>query len=205
MRHRSIGILDIGEGNLLSISGALKEINYDVKTVNNENDFNNIHGLILPGVGAFNTYISKLNKNGLSKHIIDFYKNSNKPILGICVGMQILFQIGEENGQYEGLNVFKGNVKQNTLGLNVGLRKIEKKNFHEDKDLDKYLSKKQFYFTHGFNAKSSEKLENSYYYIQNGIEYLAFIKKGNMYGCQFHPELSGMTGINLIKYIFDEK
>ena len=157
----------------------------------------------MPGVGAFKAYMNALNKNKFPFYLREFITKKDKKLLGICIGMQVFFDSSEENKNVEGLKIFSGNIRKNTEGLNIGYKQI----FKDKKNISTYLSnhlhKKEFYFTHGFNVETKFKFDEIYFAKLGKLEYCSFIKYKNIYGCQFHPELSGVDGINLLKYIIN--
>lgn len=202
---RNVGILEIGEGNLLSISSALNELNIEISLIQSSGQLDDIDALILPGVGAFAPYMKKLRNQKLLEPLKLFATKSNKPVLGICVGMHVMFEQGEENGITEGLGLIEGNVQCNQQGLNIGYRKTQRYNRQTDNAFDNFLDGGHFYFTHGYNAKEKTGLDIAYNVKHNGTDLLAFVKKDNIFGCQFHPELSGVDGVNLLKNILYDK
>lgn len=196
-----IGLLNINQGNLYSIKCALDKISKNVIFVEKKEDFIDVDVLILPGVGAYNTYMKSIKLKKLYNPILEFFNNKKK-IIGICVGMQVLFENGEENEKTQGFGIFKGICSKNDKGLNVGYMKLE---VGENKNsfFNSFKNKKQF-FTHAFSMKKSFLFNDCMSVNINGIEIIAAIKEKNTYGVQFHPELSGDIGIKLLKKIIYE-
>ena len=157
--------------------------------------------LILPGVGAFKTTINNLKK----KNLLNTIKNTakKKPVLGICLGMQLLFDYSAENGKTKGLGLIKGSVekfdfkKKNIKIPNIGWNKII--NVKKNKILSNINKIDEFYFVHSYYIKTHEKkaiVSNSNY---NNFLFASIINKNNIYGCQFHPERSRDQGLIFLK------
>ncbi len=198
-----VGVLDIGAGNLFSILSTLEKLNIDVIKVSNSKNIQTCDILIMPGVGAFNTYMYALNGKGLGESIKEFIQDKNKKLLAICVGMQVLFEFGKENETVKGLNIFEGYTDKNINGLNIGYKRIQLQSKLKKSSLEKALSKGKFYFTHGYHIKTNDQFETVSFSQNQEERYYAFLKKGNIYGCQFHPELSGEIGMKLLISIFN--
>ena len=196
-----IGIINYGVGNLRSVKNSLDYLGIANKIIAKPKDFDQCNKIILPGVGAFSPAMVRLKKLGFDKKIIEF-ANNGKPILGICLGMQLLFQSSQEGGLHKGLGLIKGEVlpfnkKVKTLPIpHVGWNDIYKnKNSLLFNNID---SGSSFYFVHSFYCKPDEKsatIANTDY----GINFSAAISKGNIFGCQFHPEKSQSTGLKLLE------
>ena len=198
MSKRKIGILSIGAGNLFSIISALKELNLDYNLIKNRNELASVDVLILPGVGAFNSCMEKLNSQHFGDEIKEFASNTNNCVLGICVGMQILFNVGYENGVSEGLGIFEGEVKKNILGLNIGYKLFQSKKKSNNGEFSGSVLENKFYFTHGYKVLTKYKFSERYDVSVGNENICGFIRKNNVIGCQFHPELSGDYGKNLL-------
>ena len=198
-----VGVLDIGAGNLFSILSTLEKLDVDVAQVSTAESIKACDILIMPGVGAFNTYMNALNSKGLTEIIKEFIHDENKKLLAICVGMQVLFEFGKENEISKGLNIFQGYTDKNINGLNIGYKKIQIQSKIKNSSLEKALSKGKFYFTHGYHIKTNDRFDHVSFSQNQEERYYAFFKKGNIYGCQFHPELSGEVGLNLLISIFN--
>ena len=196
-----IAIIDYGVGNLFSLSSSLKAVGADTVITGDPNKIKRADKLILPGVGAFGDAIGKLKAEGLDK-IIKNEAENGKPLLGICLGMQLLFDKSYEFGEYDGLGLIKGNVvpmegripqklKIPHIGWNA--LKIKKKipAFSEIKDGD------CVYFVHSFFADDCE--ESVAATTEYGIEITAAAANGNIVGCQFHPEKSGEIGLSILR------
>lgn len=196
-----IGIINYGLGNIFAFTNLLNRINVDNMVINNVDDLNKVQKLILPGVGHFDQAIDLLECSGMLEKIMHLVKNKNVPILGICVGMQILAESSEE-GKKSGLGLIKGNVKKlksdkkNLILPHLGWNEI---NFINNIDLFKNMkSKSQFYFLHSYYFECSNK-SNEIANFKYGERFCCAVKQNNIYGVQFHPEKSHSFGIQLIK------
>ena len=190
---KKIGIIKFASTNLFSIQNALSNMG-NVKIITNVNKFRNIDILVLPGVGTFSGAMSFLRKKKLDKKIKEYAK-SGKAIIGICLGMQILFEKGFETKKTKGLSLIKGNViKFKKKSPNIGWSKIK---FFKNK-----VKKNNnfFYFVHSnyCNVDTSSLKAISEF---NGQVFPAIIQKKNIIGIQFHPEKSGFEGVKLLKKI----
>ena len=192
-----VAILDYGFGNIKSLSNALNYIGYEVSffTKNKEN----FDILIIPGVGSFNNAIKKLKKVNFANRLKNLiYKK--KYIIGICLGMQIMLDIGFENKKTSGLGLIKGKVSKIKFEKKLPLVGYFPVKFFKKKNIDlTAFNMKKFYHIHSFEAKSvssKNRLSNSIY---DNKEYLSSILDDNFVGFQFHPEKSGEIGIKLIK------
>ncbi|MFB1082331.1 imidazole glycerol phosphate synthase subunit HisH [Jeotgalibacillus sp. JSM ZJ347] len=197
-----IGIVDYGMGNLFSVSKALERIGVPYIISDKKEQLEKTDGLILPGVGAFRDAMKLLDETKLS----DFIKeqaDAGKPILGICLGMQLLFDESEENGVFKGLGLLKGKAVK-FLGESNGERyKVphmgwNKLKFHQDSPLTADVEADHVYFVHSYYIAGEERdalIASSDYYE----EVPAVVGKGNVFGMQFHPEKSGDLGMALLK------
>lgn len=192
-----IAIIDYGMGNLHSVSKAVERLGYEAIVTADAKEIMEADGAILPGVGAFGDAMQNLKNTGLEE-VTKFYAASGKPLLGICLGMQLLFSESEEYGPHEGLGLlpgkvirFKGDYKVPHMGWN-------KLSFLQDSPLVEGLQEGHVYFVHSFHAKpeqSSDLLSTSDYHQP----VTAIVGRGNVYGMQFHPEKSGELGMGLLR------
>ena len=198
-----ISILDSGSGNIRAIKNALNFINLDCKFAINKTEISNSNSIIIPGVGSFYQTIQNLKKKKIYDELVKHIFIKKKPVLGICMGMQLLFSSGSEGKEVNGFDVFKGNVDSinNTcnseLTHNVGWQniKIIKKNL-----LFKGIpDNENFYFAHKYTPYNFNKLNVTATYKNNGKKMIAAINKKNAYGVQFHPEKSGKFGLKVLK------
>jgi glutamine amidotransferase len=192
-----IGIIDYGAGNLLSVKKALAYLGADCKIVHKKNDFNGVDKLILPGVGAFQSAIDQLKRRGLYK-IIKKWLACNTPFLGICLGMQVLFECSEESQDGRGFGVFPGKVlhfkklKVPQIGWNqVAITK-------NSKIMSNIRNKSFFYFLHSYFVRPDDN-DITVGTTDYGLTYASVVARDNIYAVQFHPEKSGATGLQLLK------
>ncbi len=191
-------IIDYGAGNLFSVKNALDFLGIDNKITGKAEDLHNADKLILPGVGAFPDAMKMLNKTGLTEVIKE--EAMKKPLLGICLGMQMLFEKSFEFGETSGLGLINGCIKlmepKGELPVpHIGWNSLEK-------NIDCHLLKRcgegeYVYFVHSYVAECSG--ENTAAYCDYGMKIPALVFSGNVYGAQFHPEKSGETGLNILK------
>jgi len=196
-----IAIIDYGVGNLFSLVSSLKAVGADAIITSDAEKIKNADKLILPGVGAFGDAADKLKKSGLFEIVIN-EANNGKPLLGICLGMQLLFEKSYEYGTHEGLGLIEGSVvpmmgrlPQNLKIPHIGWNALHFKN---ESPIFKYLNDGDcVYFVHSFYAETEAR--NLIATTEYGNEITAAVQKGNIYGCQFHPEKSGNVGLNILK------
>ncbi|MCG7536349.1 imidazole glycerol phosphate synthase subunit HisH [Pseudoalteromonas sp. OOF1S-7] len=203
-----VTIVDYGVGNVRSIINALEKVGATSVVVSNDKEtILNSDGVVLPGVGAFSHGMAKLKENGLDAVIKD-YAGMNKPLLGICLGMQMLFSESEEFGLTLGLDLIEGKI-QKLKTLNPGYEKLPHVSWNEiaqpdaqawdNTILDGLNDKANMYFVHTFAASPLHEE-----HILSTTEYSDYVfcstvKKGNIYGCQFHPEKSAVEGLSIMK------
>jgi len=199
MSKQNIVIVDADFGNIESIENAIKHLGYNFRSLKNVSNLDKYTHLILPGVGSFNTASKKLQSSGWFDTIKKFASTS-KPILGICLGMQLLFETSDENGLSQGLNFFKGHcekfISQNNLPLpHMGFNFV---NHNNSKIWKNIPSPSPFYFVHNYRIKQIDELatvsKTTY-----GEQFISFIEKKNVFGAQFHPEKSHRVGLKLLK------
>lgn len=190
-------IIDYGLGNLNSVQKGFERVGLETKISSEIEDIKKSNSLILPGVGAFRDAINLLKEKNLIDTIIEEVKNG-KTILGICLGMQLLYEKSYENGEYEGLGLIKGNIEKFDIGLKVphmgwNNLKIQKKN-----PIVKYINEGDYvYFVHSYYAVGRE--EDIIAYTEYEVKVPGIVNKENIYGIQFHPEKSGEVGHNILK------
>ena len=196
-----IAIVDYGVGNLFSLKSSLESIGADVVVTSNTDEIRRADKILLPGVGAFSDAAKKLSMSGLQDVIISEVK-SGKPLLGICLGMQLLFDKSFEYGEHNGLGLISGNVipMENNIPKNLKIPHIgwNALKFHNASPLFKYINEGDcVYFVHSFYADNCEDalIASSEY----GKQITAAVAKDNVFGCQFHPEKSGNIGLNILK------
>lgn len=197
-----IAIIDYGVGNLFSVEKALAALGADAKITSDARTIAAADKIVLPGVGAFGDCMENLTATGLIPTIKDFVK-TGKPMLGICVGLQILFEGSDESIGVAGLGLLKGKVRRiQAPGLKVphmGWNSLTIKSPRQPLDLFQGLSEKPYvYFVHSYHAvpqDSSIVTATTEY----GSELTAAVAKGNIQATQFHPEKSGDVGLAILK------
>ena len=204
---KKVSIIDYGMGNVQSLKNIFDILNCDTRVTSNEEIINKSDAIILPGVGAFKRAMYQIKKKKLDKVI---YKqvNKNKPILGICLGMQLFFEKSYEFGITSGLKLIDGKVDKlsysKTFKLpHIGWNEINTNKINAKKNIIKNIRKKNcFYFVHSFHCMpkfQKNVIATSSYDTQ---KFCSVVAKNKIYGCQFHPEKSGKTGkIFLINFL----
>ena len=195
-----IGIIDYGLSNIGSVVNAVSKLNYKCEVINSDKNINKLDKIILPGVGSFPQAIKNLKKQNLFDSLKDFITDKKKPFLGICLGMQILYNHSSEDGGENGLGVINGKVKQLMPSKkfkvpNVGWREIEilKKGVLTNQFIDKPI----FYFVHKYACYSEEKI-NTVAQLNYTNQFDCIIEKENIFATQFHPEKSQKNGLQLL-------
>jgi len=197
-----IAIVDYGVGNLFSLKSSLGVIGAEVEVTRDAEVLRNSEKIILPGVGAFEDAIEKLRKTGLDKVILEEAANG-KPLLGICLGMQMLFEKSYEYGEHLGLGLIEGSVKSITpvvgdalkvphIGWNGLIFSKEKSVLYRYVEEDECV-----YFVHSFAAMDCDSAVTAT--TEYGAMLTASVEKGNVYGTQFHPEKSGEVGLKILR------
>jgi imidazole glycerol-phosphate synthase subunit HisH len=198
-----IGIIDYGMGNLYSVSKALERLNIGYFISENPEELEKADGYILPGVGSFKDAMAILNETKLTDYIQKIAREG-KPLLGICLGMQLLFDSSEENGLTEGLSLLKGNVvhfpedlmkKEQLKVPHMGWNRLR---MHQQSDLLEGLEEGYSYFVHSYYVKagkSSTVIASADY----GVDVPAVVGEKNIFGTQFHPEKSSHLGIGILR------
>ncbi len=194
-----IAIIDYNMGNIKSVENAFKKIGANVKVTDKPEIISKSKAVVLPGVGAFVDAIGNLKRLGLYDCVIDTIRKE-KPFLGICIGLQILFEYSMEGGKSPGLGIFKGSVEKIPDIVKIphmGWNRIEiLKN--QSRLFKGILSGESFYFVHSYHALCTDKeiISSTTGY---GIDIVSSIEKGNAYGLQFHPEKSSTFGLQVLK------
>ncbi|MEL7649566.1 MAG: imidazole glycerol phosphate synthase subunit HisH [Sedimentibacter sp.] len=190
-------IIDYGMGNLASVQRAFEKLGLDVKISSREEDLRTAKSLILPGVGAFRDAIRLLDETGLSK-VIKEEAAKGKYLIGICLGMQLLYDKGYEYGQYDGLGLISGTVQYLDVKLKVPHMGWNNLKFYKQDPILKYIREDEYvYFVHSYYAVSDNSELVAYSEYEKNVP--AIVRKDNVYGIQFHPEKSGDTGLNILK------
>ena len=194
-----IGIIDYGVGNLFSLCSSCKAIGEEAFVSGDASQLAKADRLILPGVGAFEDAARKLNDSGMAEFVRQ-QAASGKPLLGICLGMQLLFEKSYEYGCHQGLGLLKGQVVPMEGKLPANL-KIPHMGWNaldvKGGTLLKGLNGQYVYFVHSFFAENCEDSLSAV--TEYGIPITAAVEKGNVFGCQFHPEKSGNVGLSILR------
>ena len=196
-----IAIIDYGVGNLYSLTSSFRFIGADVTVTSDVDVIRSADKLVLPGVGAFEDAREKLRASGLDKVIIE-EAGKGKPVMGICLGMQMLFERSFEYGEHEGLGLLRGSVvgMQGRIPEELKIPHIGWNALHirRSDPLLKYVNEGDcVYFVHSFYADGCE--ESLIASAEYGREITAAVAKGNVMGCQFHPEKSGKVGLSILR------
>ncbi|WP_341280491.1 imidazole glycerol phosphate synthase subunit HisH [Paenibacillus sp. FSL H8-0537] len=192
-----IAIIDYGMGNLHSVSKAVERLGYETVVTDDPQEILAADGAILPGVGAFGDAMGNLRETKLGE-VVKQYAASGKPLLGICLGMQLLFTASEEYGDNEGLGLLPGKVIRFQGDYKIPHMGWNKLSFEQEQSpLFAGLEEGHVYFVHSFHAKpeqGSDLLATTDYYQQ----VTAIVGREQVYGMQFHPEKSGELGMQLL-------
>jgi len=203
-------LVDYGVGNLLSVSRALQAVGGEVEQTGDPARIRAAGRVVLPGVGAFGGCMEELRKRGLVEPLQD-YARSGRPLLGICVGMQILFETGEEFGRQDGLAILPGTVRAipatNAAGARRkiphigwnGLRPARSGNGWPAGILADTKPGDAAYFVHSFAAEPAAEADLLATTDYDGYAIAAAVGRGSVTGCQFHPEKSGPVGLAMLR------
>ena len=187
-----IAIVDYGVGNVHSVQRALSYVGADAKLTSDQDDLERASGIVLPGVGAFAPALAKLEQNGLGKRIVELAK-SGKPLLGVCLGYQLLFEESTEHGRHEGLGLLPGTVVEVTNSERLPVIGWCRTTFSAQSPLWEGIEDESyFYFVHSYAPDASE---DAIAWTEHAPA--AAAAKGNVYGTQFHPEKSGQDGLRV--------
>ena len=196
-----IAIVDYGVGNLFSLSASLKHLGLESTVTGDEAVIRRVEKLILPGVGAFGDAVQKLKDAGLFS-LLQQEAQTGKPILGICLGMQLLFEKSREYGEHEGLSLIPGEVCPLSADIPEGM-KVPHMGWNslrivKDDPLLKYVKQGEYmYFVHSFYAKNCA--ESLLADAEYSVFVPALVRKGSVWGAQFPPEKSGTAGLSILK------
>lgn len=195
-----IAIVDYGVGNLFSLKSSLNFLGLDSVITGEAEAIAAADRIILPGVGAFPDAVKKLLSGGLGKAVVK-EAEQGKPLLGICLGMQLLFEKSMEYGEHEGLGLIKGGIRPLSDVLPAGFKiphmGWNSIRFTRADDMFKYNGAGDyFYFVHSFYAGISA---DTSAYTEYGVPVTAAVRRGNIMGAQFHPEKSGNAGLNILR------
>lgn len=202
-----IAIADYGVGNLFSLKSSFSAIGADAVVTNDISEIEKADRIILPGVGAFGDAAKKLFQSGLGGVLINEAKRG-KPIMGICLGMQLLFDKSYEYGEHNGLGLIHGNIRPiaDVIPKNLKIPHIgwNSLSFKKESPINKYINDGDFvYFVHSFYAADCD--EYTVATAEYGADLTATVQNKNVFGCQFHPEKSGETGLKILRAFTEVK
>lgn len=205
MKQPNIIIVDYGVGNTCSVANAICALGYrKLKISVDEVDILNADALILPGVGAFEACSKSLRERQLEAPLNEAALVRKKPILGICVGMQLMATVSEENGTHAGLNWIPGKVVKLKLPANYAVPHVGWNDVYqsqEDVVFSRPLESPNFYFDHSYHYECDPAFVTAQ--CDYGVPIAAAIKKNNIHGVQFHPEKSQINGLRLFRDFFN--
>ncbi len=196
-----VAIIDYGVGNLFSLRSSFAAIGVEAEVTSEPETIRRADRVILPGVGAFGDAADKLRATGLD-FIVKEEATKGKPLMGICLGMQLLFEKSCEYGEHEGLGLLKGEIRPIAERIPEGL-KIPQMGWNalkivRESPLLKYTKEGEYvYFVHSYSAVNCE--DSLLASAEYGADLTACVGKGNVFGCQFHPEKSGKIGLKMLK------
>ncbi len=196
-----VAIVDYGVGNLFSLKSSFAAIGADIIVTDNADELRRAERIILPGVGAFEDAAKKLRESGLAD-LLKELAAEGKPLMGICLGMQMLFDKSFEYGEHEGLGLIPGNVRPiaDVIPCDLKIPHIgwNALKFNGQSDLFKYINEgDHVYFVHSYYATDCD--ESVIATAEYGADLTAAVAHGNVFGCQFHPEKSGEVGLNILR------
>ncbi len=203
-----IAVIDYGVGNIKSICNAFEKMGANINVTREKEDILGADGIVLPGVGAFPHGMKKLLSFGLDD-VIRQYANTGKPLIGVCLGMQMLFDSSNEFQDTKGIGLIPGKVEKLPV-LDDYLHKLPHVSWNEievikghSNNIISDVDGSDMYFVHSFYATpdSFENVLSTTNY--SGFEFCSTVKKGNIYGCQYHPEKSSEQGLKVISNFID--
>lgn len=196
-----VAIIDYGVGNLFSLKSSFSAIGADAVVTSSKSELERAGSIILPGVGAFCDAAKKLKDSGLEDTVVSLAK-AGKPLMGICLGMQLLFEKSYEYGEHSGLGLIKGEIRPIETVIpkdykipHIGWNSLEIKK--QTPIFENVKNGEYVYFVHSYYAADCE---NSVTAVSDyGAPLTASVQSGNVFGCQFHPEKSGETGLKILR------
>lgn len=199
MTSNSVAIIDYGLCNLHSVVNACKYVGLNPIVTSDDSRIIACDGAILPGVGAFGQAIKKIRGRSLDKVIFEFIE-SGKPFMGICLGLQLLFEESEEFGKFKGLGVLPGKVRRLPSSYGkvplIGWRKVNlSPNFRDNKNYFNELENQYMYFVHSYYVDPISQIDVLTYSNIDDFRYCTSVARNNIFGFQFHPEKSGNAGL----------
>ncbi len=198
-----VAIVNYGAGNIFSVEQACRKVGFECIISSDPDVIRSADAIILPGVGAFGDAMKRLDERGLVTELATFV-DSGRPLLGICLGMQLLYSTGEEFGLHQGLDLIKGKVRRfpdSVPGYKIPQIQWNAVNFHEDKSrlFAGLPSGEPMYFLHSYYAApdGTDYFQATANYA--GIEYCCALEEANIFAVQFHPEKSGEQGLEIFR------
>lgn len=196
-----VAIIDYGVGNLFSLTSSFRAIGQEVLVTNDPKDLAAADRILLPGVGAFEDAAKKLRESGFVDPLLKEVEKG-KPLLGICLGMQLLFEKSMEYGEHVGLGLIKGEIRsiEETVPKGMKIPHIgwNSLSFVGKSPIFRYLNDGDYvYFVHSYHGVHCE--ANTTATTDYGATLTAAVQNRNVYGCQFHPEKSGRVGLNILR------
>jgi glutamine amidotransferase len=202
-------VLDYGIGNLLNVCRALEYAGATVTVIKQANEASiSIDRLVLPGVGAFGDGMEEMKKRGLDD-LVKRFVETEKPFLGICVGLQMLFNSSQEMGMHKGLDILDGQVRAvpavGASGLkhcipHIGWRRLHARKSFVGTALEGLNEEDRFYFVHSYAAVPTFEEDCLAEVDYNGVRLCAAVQRDNILGCQFHPERSAKQGLGILQH-----
>ncbi len=213
--HLRVAIIDYEAGNLFSVQHACRAVGLNTAITSSAEEISGADAVILPGVGAFGPAMDNLRRLDLIRPLVDFAR-SGKPLLGICLGMQLLFSESEEFGSHEGLDIIQGKVvrfpdgnrggkgiRVPQMGWNQVWKPSGKADLWNRTPLEEVKNGGFMYFVHSYYARPSSQKDVLSFTSYEGIEYCSSVVKGNVMATQFHPEKSAEEGMKIYRYWAD--
>ena len=192
-----LGIIDYGAGNIKSVCNALDALGADYRVVDNVSHVRDFDGVILPGVGSFGDAMAQLEERGFTDFIKE-YTAKNNHFLGICLGLQLLFEYSAESSDVKGLGVFEGGFVKFPPDLGLKVPHIGWNTLKADKNsIFGGVNGKEVYFVHSYYLEKCGDISAAT--TDYGFEFTCAVQKGNVCACQFHPEKSGEVGLEIIQ------
>ncbi len=210
MLNKEITVIDYGVGNILSVTRALQQFGADVSIASSDSEIRKSARIVLPGVGAFPNAMSSLSRLDIVDTIVEMSENG-KPILGICLGMQLLFEESYEQNPTPGLRLIPGSVERIQQKANleksikvphIGWSEINRS--PEGRDwkntiLQNLEDNSAVYFVHSYGCNPRDRVDVLAVTEYCDLEVIAAVQRQNVMGCQFHPEKSGETGLRILE------